>query len=106
MKPTNADLARSTVLDHGQTIVSRMAATFVDKEPKQAALESTKVVHDVMNPLNDNVIERSSIIAQRGTGGSIQYAILLTSLLRSQNIPARIAIGLKYESLAAPPGCN
>lgn len=104
--PTEDDLAETTVFDFGQPIVSRMAAGMAGSEPTRAALETTKVVHNVMSLANDAVIERASVIAKRGSGGNLQHALLLTALLRSQSIPARLAIGLKYESLSVPPDAS
>ncbi|WP_231742146.1 transglutaminase domain-containing protein [Stieleria varia] len=101
-QPSDEDLASTTVFNHQEPLVARMTAALADKPKKEAALESAKVVHGVLGWSDDGVIERASLIASRAGGGSIQHAILLTSMLRSLNIPARLAIGVKYESLQEP----
>ncbi len=95
-----ADLAATPVLDYGAAGVKKVlnvTASTAGISDQETAIELNRTVHSLLSfvPLSTGVRSASSI-AQSSLGDSTEHAILLAAMLRAKNIPARMAVGLRY----------
>jgi hypothetical protein len=102
-EPTKGDEQANFFIDSRAEIVTKFATAAVGKSKlskQELAVELAGTANRMLihNPARCG-LAKASEIAQRGEGDSLQGAILLAALLRSQKIPARLAVGLRY----APP---
>lgn len=90
----DADLAASKSIDFGNAAVSRMASSVGELPVDELASELTRLVHNRLSLAPQGTLRPASQIVRAGSGGSIDHAIVLVSLLRAREIPSRVVLGL------------
>lgn len=100
LKATNEDLAKSYLIDHGNRSIKRLTDAILsgrDTSKRQRAIELTRTASTLVSySAGESTIIPASEVVSVGKADSLGMAIFLTSMLRSQEIPARIALGLRY----------
>ncbi len=95
--PDASCLISSTYVPADNPVISQLAEELKgqDASPLQTALKLTSALHEKMtiNPFNRELTSTLQV-ARQMEGDCTEAASLLTTLLRSQKIPARIACGL------------
>ena len=90
----DADVAASKSIDIGNAAVSRMAASVGELPVDELVSELTQLVHNRLSLAPQGTLRPASQIVRAGSGGSIDHAIVLVSLLRAREIPSRVVLGL------------
>ncbi len=100
---TEADLTPSLAIDHRSTavqdVVKRTGPTLGlrEEETGKLAEELTKLTNRLTTLDRSGLgITSASEVAKRARGDAIGQAILLAALMRAKKIPARVALGLRY----------
>ncbi len=105
LEPQFGDSGPNHFIDSGNPLVSRFASAAVgarELSQQDMAVELARTVYSLIGPLETpRGLVRASDVARDGVGDSTGRSILLAALLRSRGIPARVAIGLRYN--AGPP---
>jgi transglutaminase-like putative cysteine protease len=72
-------------------------ATAGESNPARAALRMEKYVHDKLKSKNfSTALASAAEVAESMEGDCTEHAVLLAAMLRAQQIPSRIAVGLVY----------
>lgn len=105
-----ADLAATPVLDYGSDGVRKVlniTASTAGISDHETAMGLNRTVHSLLSfvPLATGIRSAGSI-AQSSVGDSTEHAILLAAMLRAKNIPARLAVGLRYLPNPIDPGAT
>ncbi len=95
-----AYLQASTIVDSNDEQVRRLAASATDQmgdDPHRKADAMRRFVRRyVSNKDLDTAFATASEVARLKSGDCSEHAVLLCAMLRSQEIPARVAVGLIY----------
>jgi len=106
-RSTAADLAVTTLVDFNSPAVRKMlqiSAAMKSFEDRELAVELNGIVHSLLSfePLSVGIRPASSI-ASSPIADSTEHAILLISMLRARNIPARMVLGIRHLPRTAKP---
>ena len=108
LKPEPSDLAASRFVDFNARLVTQLATAagkLVDGDERRLALALASTVNTLMTQRDmSRGLTPASMIATnaREGGGCLEHAIFLTAMLRARKIPARLALGFKYEAGEQP----
>ena len=102
LQPVDEDTTTNHFVDFSNTLVRRFADAAVVSTAGKSDAEVAQTLAGTMKSLIQFEptmvgLQRASDVARDGKGGQTGQAVLLTAMLRAKKIPARIAIGLKYE---------
>ncbi|MDA8744206.1 transglutaminase-like domain-containing protein [Rubripirellula amarantea] len=102
LKPSDADLSVNSYVDFRNGLVRRFASAAVasrsELSRREVALELTRTANSLIEVEPDKIgLMRASVVAQEGKASQTGRAILLMAMLRAKDIPARLAIGLRYQ---------
>ena len=93
--PTDDDTAETPVFDFRQSAIEKIAHPQGDFSARQLVAELSRVTRDAIGLSIQESISRASVILRNGRGGELDHSILLTALLRANDVPARVVLGLK-----------
>lgn len=99
LTPGPEDSRPGPLIDSNGTLVKRLAAasTAPKDQPLRLALDLTQTVKSLIRRTDyAQGFRAASEIAREGSGDCTARSILLAAMLRSRNIPARVAVGLVY----------
>ncbi len=95
--PNSEYLASSTFIPAEHSVIVQLAEALAiqDDSPVETAKAMTKALHEKFSLVGfDREVTSPLQVARQLRGDSVEAAILLTTLLRSQKIPARVASGI------------
>ena len=100
-KPTDEDRQHNFFVDSRSDIIRKFADAAVaadDLTKAEIAATLTESAHRIIrhNPAQHG-LARGATVARVGEGGAAQVAVFLAALMRAESIPARIAVGLRYD---------
>ncbi|MEX0936671.1 MAG: transglutaminase domain-containing protein [Pirellulales bacterium] len=98
-QPTGGDLAASSLIQTGDPQVRAMAreAAAGAMGAWPVALAAERYVHEQLTKGDfSQVFSSAAEVAESRSGDCTEHAVLLAALLRANDIPARVAIGLVY----------
>lgn len=93
------DLRPNSLIDSDDAMIIQIARSAVsaNASPKDRALGLAFAAHSMISTKGyAEGLQPASEVVRRESGDCTAHALLLAALLRSQNIPARIAVGLLY----------
>lgn len=93
VRPT--DTSATALLDFKQPDVARLSKSVGDLSPQDLITELTRVGNNVLSLGPQQGNRRASMVIRSERGGELDHAVLLTALLRSRGIPARVVLGLR-----------
>jgi hypothetical protein len=99
--PDQGDTAPGKLIDFQSRQIVKLAATAGRGSPpneRALALELTKLTNALMDRRNARGFVKASEIVSTMDGNAIEHAILLAAFLRARELPARLAVGLVYQS--------
>lgn len=92
--------AATALIDAGDPLILALSASAVrdaGADPRQRALAARESVHRLLTDAGlDTVFATASETARTRAGDCSEHAVLLCALLRADDIPARVAVGLVY----------
>jgi hypothetical protein len=104
--PIEADLNKSWYIDHGDGRIGQFIARTIGRRElndRELALELTRAVRqNLVDRDAGDEIQKASVVASNWAGNPTELAILLSALLRAKQIPARLALGVKYSPGPSP----
>lgn len=106
LQPTAADTAPSALVNYRSTLIRRYADAAVRKNglsTRDIAIEMMQTSGSLIDLSNEpEGLVSADSVAQNSRGDDTGRAIFLCALLRARGIPARLAIGLRYEPEPSP----
>jgi transglutaminase-like putative cysteine protease len=98
--PIETDLKESWYIDYEHGRIGQFIAQMIGKRElsdRELALELTRAVRqNLVDRGAGEEIQKASVVAANWAGNPTELAILLSALLRAKQIPARLALGVKY----------
>lgn len=106
LQPTDADTAPTPLVNYRSTLIRRYADAAVAKKgltTREIAIEMMQTSGSLID-LSDEPegLVSADRVAQNSRGDITGRAIFLCALLRARNVPARLAIGLRYNPDPSP----
>lgn len=103
-KPEVKDSESGPIIDSAAPNVKQLASLSKAKETKDVAIDLTRTVKQLIGPGDfTRGFATASQTARDGVGDCTERAVLLAAMLRSRNIPARVAAGLVYTETKETP---
>ena len=106
LAPIDADLTETWYIDCAHGRIGRFIAQTIGSQQlnaRELALELTRAVRqNLVDSAGSDGIQKASVVASNWAGNPTELAILLTASLRAKQIPARLALGLKYSPGQSP----
>lgn len=99
-QPVAEDLNASQYLDCHSPILQRLGkSASLRTEPLDIALDTEKFVQNYVSDKNFSTAMASATeVAASKAGDCTEHAVLLAALLRTRNIPSRVAVGFVYSA--------
>lgn len=93
--PRESDSQPTAIIDSGNAVVTRTANSVAESaSTKDLARELSQVTKNLLSLAPQSDLRPASRILRERSGGTIDHAVVLASLLRARNLPTQIALGL------------
>lgn len=106
-EPTSEDMRPNHFVDSKSETISKFSAVGIGDKKKtklEVAQELTATAKRLVRPKLERCgLAKASEVARYGEGDCTQSALLLAALFRAQEIPSRIAIGLRFAPKSKEP---
>ncbi|MEL6105635.1 MAG: transglutaminase domain-containing protein [Planctomycetota bacterium] len=90
-----SDTSATALLDFNQPDVARLSKAVGDVPPEELVTELTRVGNNILSLGPQQGARRASMVIRSERGGEFDHTVLLTALLRSRGVPARVVLGLR-----------